>query len=152
MLAPVSMQEAFSFFKNPHHLAKITPPWLNLQITTPEPITMRTGAEIAYVIRWLGLPLSWKTVIEDYNPPFYFVDVQAQGPYRLWRHRHEFRPREEGTLVCDDVEYALPYGLLGRLAHRAVVEKQLREIFRYRQEKLHERMLDLAGLAPSGKS
>jgi len=136
MPVPVSLREAFAFFEDPRNLARITPPWLNFRITSPEPIRMRRGAEFAYQIRWFGLPVNWRSVITEYEPPFFFEDEQAAGPYAHWRHRHDFKPSEYGALVSDEVEYALPFGLLGRLAHRVAVERHLRQIFDYRQETL----------------
>ena len=136
MTVPVSLRDAFAFFEDPQNLARITPPSLKLRITSPPPIRMRKGAEIAYQIRWLGLPLSWKTLITEYEPPFFFVDEQAAGPYAYWRHRHDFKPSEYGALVSDRVDYALPFGPLGRLAHRMAVRRQLQDIFGYRQEAL----------------
>jgi ligand-binding SRPBCC domain-containing protein len=143
MLVPVSVREAFEIFKDPRNLSRITPPWLNFRITS-EKVEMRQGAEIAYRIRWAGIPLAWKTRISEYEPPFFFVDVQQSGPYRHWVHRHTFRPTEGGTLVKDRVEYALPLGWLGRLAHRMVVRRQLNGIFAYRQRALMELMLSTA--------
>lgn len=136
MSVPVSLREAFAFFEDPRNLARITPPRLNFRIVSLQPIVMRKGAEIDYEIRWLGLPLRWKTVIAEYEPPFFFVDVQMSGPYAYWRHRHDFKPTEYGALVSDRVDYALPLGPLGRLAHRLVVRKQLQQIFDYRQNQL----------------
>lgn len=133
---PVSLREAFAFFEDPRNLARITPPWLDFRITAPERIEMRKGAEITYQIRWLGIPLSWTTVIEEYEPPFFFVDAQAAGPYAYWRHRHDFKPTEMGTVVSDSVEYSLPFGPLGWLVHRLAVRRQLEAIFEYRQEAL----------------
>jgi hypothetical protein len=43
-----------------------------------------------------------------------------------------------GTRVGDCVDYALPLGWLGRLAHSLVVKKQLNDIFDYRQQALTE--------------
>lgn len=51
---------------------------------------MRKGAEIEYTIRWLGVPIHWKTLIEEYDPPCLFIDRRETGPYTLWRHRHTF--------------------------------------------------------------
>jgi len=136
LTAPVSIQEAFAVFENPYNLAKITPAWLNFRITSPQQVQIRKGAEITYQIRWAGVPLSWKTIITEYEPPFYFVDEQAQGPYKFWRHRHSFHPAENGTIVSDRVEYALPLGPAGWIAHKLLVARQLREIFAYRQKTL----------------
>jgi ligand-binding SRPBCC domain-containing protein len=63
-------------------------------------------------------------------------DEQARGPYRFWRHRHGFEETAGGTIVSDYVEYALPLGALGAITHRLIVGRQLREIFRFRQNAL----------------
>jgi ligand-binding SRPBCC domain-containing protein len=82
------------------------------------------------------LPLHWQTVITEYEPPFFFVDEQAAGPYTHWHHRHGFKPTEYGALVSDCLDYALPFGALGRLAHRLAVRKQPQPILDYRQNAL----------------
>ena len=133
MHAPVPLAEVFKFFENPRNLARITPPELSFSVTTPGEIKMRKGAQIDYTIRWLGLPMRWRTLITDYTPPFSFVDEQAKGPYTLWRHCHEFREVEGGTVISDCVHYELPLGPLGRIAHELMVGNQLRRIFSFRQ-------------------
>lgn len=138
MLVPKSLRETFAVFEDAHNLAKITPSWLNFQVTTPGKIVMRKGTEITYRIKWLGLPMRWKTLISEYEPPFLFVDEQAAGPYTLWRHHHAFKPMNEGTLVSDRVEYALPLGPLGEIAHSLLVRRQLLAIFRFRQQELEK--------------
>lgn len=138
MLARRDLAEVFSIFEDPYNLSKITPPSLSFRVTSKHKVVMRKGAEIEYSIRWLGFPMSWRTVIAEYNPPLVFIDQQAKGPYALWRHRHTFLRTRDGVRVGDQVDYALPLGPLGRMAHRVMVAKQLRAIFRYRQAKLSE--------------
>src|SRR5688572_20008766 len=87
-LVPKDLEETFAFFENPRNLALITPPQLQFVIESKEPVVMAKGVEIDYTIRWLGLRLAWRTLVSDYAPPFRFVDVQARGPYRFWRHTH----------------------------------------------------------------
>lgn len=138
LVVPAGIDETFAFFEDPRNLSRITPPWLNFRIRTPEPLIMRLGAEFDYTIRWLGLPLPWKTLITAYEPPRRFVDEQARGPYRLWRHTHTFEETPDGTKVLDHVAYALPFGPLGKLAHWLAVRRQLEEIFAYRRRVLRQ--------------
>jgi hypothetical protein len=102
---------------------------------------MSRGAQIDYTIRWLGLPVKWRTLITGYDPPTLFVDQQIRGPYLLWQHRHEFRETAAGTVISDRVSYRLPLGFLGDLAHALVVRRQLIGIFRFRQRSLADLLL-----------
>lgn len=145
MHAPAPVNEVFKFFENPRNLGRITPPELGFHVTTPGEIEMRQGARIDYTIRWLALPIKWRTLITEYTPPFSFVDEQVKGPYTLWRHRHEFREVEGGTVISDCVRYELPFGPLGRIAHAIIVGKQLRRTFSYRQRAI-AKILALPGI------
>ena len=80
----------------------------------------------------LGIPLKWKTRITSVIPNTSFTDFQEKGPYKLWNHRHEFIPNEKGVFMIDKVDYELPFGLLGNLAHTLFVRKKLEKIFNYR--------------------
>lgn len=135
LITSCSLLATFEVFKNPLNLAKITPRWLNFQVVTQD-VVMRKGAEIEYNIRWPGLPMHWKTLISDYDPPASFVDEQLEGPYSLWRHHHTFEETPTGTKVGDHVEYALPLGVLGQMAHSIMVKRQLEAIFRFRQREI----------------
>jgi ligand-binding SRPBCC domain-containing protein len=136
MWVPLPLPRAFDFFSRAENLERITPPWMHFRILTPRPIQMRQGATIAYALRVRGIPLRWLTEIERWNPPFEFVDVQRKGPYRLWRHTHRFSDVAGGTSIVDIVDYALPFGWLGRLVHRMQVARDLSKIFDYRAEQV----------------
>lgn len=132
-LLPRGIDEVFEFFAAARNLERITPPWLVFRVLTPEPIPIRVGALIDYRLRVHGIPLSWTTRIEQWEPGAGFVDRQIVGPYRLWHHRHTFRAQGHSTIVSDVVDYALPFGLLGEFAHRLLVRRDLGRIFAYRQ-------------------
>lgn len=122
----------FNFFKQPENLEKITPPSVGFTILTPRPIKMQVGTVLDYTIRILGLPVRWTTLISVYNPPHLFVDVAMRGPYSFWHHTHKFEAKDRGTIMTDEVHYALPFGILGRLVHFLWVKRQLEHIFDYR--------------------
>lgn len=135
---PRSREEVFAFFADAQNLEMLTPAFLNFRILTPLPLDMCSGALIDYQIRLGGIPTRWRTRIETFEAPERFVDVQLAGPYRTWRHVHEFQEAPGGTLVTDRVAYALPFGFLGALAHRLFVRRALQRIFDYRQQRLAE--------------
>lgn len=78
----------------------------------------------------------WTTEITHVKEPYYFVDEQRFGPYALWHHQHHFREVEGGVEMVDEVNYAIPLGILGRMANWFFVERQVRSIFEYRRKVL----------------
>ena len=124
---------AFAFYADARNLEAITPPWLAFRVATPGPIGMGAGTLIDYRLRLHGVPIRWRTRIAAWEPPERFVDVQLRGPYALWEHTHTFEPAGDDAVVIGDcVRYALPLGVLGRLAHALVVRRDLERIFDYR--------------------
>ncbi len=113
-LVPRPIGEVFGFFARAGNLERITPPWLEFSLSTPEPEDMSAGTLIEYRLRLHRIPLRWISRIDRWEPGRAFEDVQVKGPYRLWHHRHEFRAAGGGTLVQDHVRYALPFGPAGK--------------------------------------
>jgi ligand-binding SRPBCC domain-containing protein len=133
---PLPPEELFPFFADAANLDAITPPWLNFHITTPPPIVMREGTLIDYRLRVRGLPLRWRTLIKQWQPPHRFVDEQLRGPYRQWIHTHTFEPRDGGTLAREVVKYSVPFDFI---AHPLFVRRDVEKIFSFRQEALQQR-------------
>lgn len=142
-------REVFDFFADAGNLEAITPPSLRFRILTPQPIEMRRGALIDYRLRLRRIPVSWRTEITVWQPPYRFVDEQLRGPYRQWIHEHTFEDHvfddgEAGTRVRDRVQYALPLNRLPGtgLIHRWFVRPELERIFEYRQRRIEELLGD----------
>ncbi len=132
---PRPREEVFAFFADAGNLETLTPPLLRFEILTPLPVAMHPGALIDYRLRLHGVPITWRTEITEWQPPFRFVDRQLRGPYRLWHHEHTFEEVAGGTLATDRVHYAfLPVPGV----HRLFVEPDLRRIFGYRLARMGE--------------
>jgi len=129
-----SLDEVFAFFSDAANLEALTPSFLNFRILTPLPIDMRPGAYIDYQLSLFGIPLRWRTLITEWEPGVRFVDEQEKGPYALWRHTHEFEAQGASTVIRDRVDYRIPLGPLGRIAHALFVRRTLDKVFDYRRE------------------
>jgi ligand-binding SRPBCC domain-containing protein len=100
---------------------------------------MYAGQIIKYIVTpVLGIPTGWVTEITHVVNQEYFVDEQRFGPYALWHHKHFIKEIPGGVEMIDIVDYKLPFGLLGRIAHPLLVKGKLNEIFEYRYNKLIE--------------
>jgi len=131
---PIPISEAWGFFSSPKNLSKITPDHMNFKIL------YQSGGEKAYagqIIRYRVnvLPLisvHWVTEITQVKEPKHFIDEQRFGPYALWHHQHHFEEVNGGVLMTDEVNYAIPFGFLGRFAHWLFVGKEVNRIFEHR--------------------
>jgi ligand-binding SRPBCC domain-containing protein len=154
-LVPVGRDEGFAFFADATNLEAITPPWLHFRIRTPQPIAVGEGTLIDYTLSLHRVPVRWRTRIERWERARCFVDRQIEGPFALWEHTHTFEEQPGGTLICDRVEYRMPLGVVGALAHRLVIGRDLERIFDHRRSAI-SRLLgtreELDVVVPAGAS
>jgi len=132
---PINIDSAWSFFSNPANLHLITPKYLDMKFSSDLPSEIYPDLLITYSVRpILGLPIKWVTEITYAQKPHYFLDEQCFGPYKFWRHQHHFITIDGGVEMTDVVNYALPFWVLGRIAHGIFVQRQLLEIFKFRRD------------------
>lgn len=138
-LLNLGIDEVWEFFSSPENLSKITPTYMDFQVVSSLPDEMYAGMIIHYKVSPVaGLRMNWVSEITQFEKHRFFIDEQKIGPYALWHHQHHFASLPNGTEVVDIVNYALPLGILGRIAHRVFVQRQLNAIFDYRTEVLKE--------------
>ncbi|CAK9252042.1 unnamed protein product [Sphagnum jensenii] len=89
---------------------------------------MFAGQIITYTVSpILGIPLFWMTEITHVREREYFIDEQRFGPYALWHHKHFFRAVPGGTEMTDLLDYKLPLGFLGNIAHALFVQANMKK-------------------------
>lgn len=138
-LLPITIEQAWEFFSSANNLAKITPPEMGFIIKTKlDDKEIFEGLLIDYTVKpILGIPLPWRTEIYMVDKPNKFADRQLRGPYKMWEHTHSFVQTKDGVLVNDEVNYELPLGFLGDIAHFLFVKKKVASIFKYREKALN---------------
>jgi len=159
---PFPVELVFAFFANPANLPHLMPPRLKARIedarlkppparpVSPDParrflsVAAGVGSEIliSFVpIRWVPKRVSWMARITDFEWNSHFCDEQERGPFSEFRHRHgiqaETQEGQEGTLVTDEMEFSLPYGVAGEVGC-LLVQRQLEQSCAFRQKRLPE--------------
>ncbi|MGB0280427.1 MAG: SRPBCC family protein [Flavobacteriaceae bacterium] len=134
-----TMEEAWTFLSDPKNLKRITPDYMGFDIISGAERKMFPGQIIQYRLTpVLGIPFRWVTEITHVQEGEFFVDEQRFGPYTFWHHKHFIKKTENGVVMEDIVDYKLPLGPLGWLAHALFVRAKVKQIFDYREKALNE--------------
>jgi len=103
------------------------------------------GSEIVTSFRLLPfLPFraQWIALIIEFEWNHHFADIQKKGPFKRFKHRHEFsaetRNGVSGTIIRDAIEYDPGFGVAGSLAQKLFIARTLKQTFEYRQKTLGE--------------
>ncbi|GAA1757050.1 hypothetical protein GCM10009712_02430 [Pseudarthrobacter sulfonivorans] len=86
------------------------------------------GQEVTWRARHFGVPLRMTSRITSLDFPNAFTDEQVKGPFKAFRHVHEFEAAVTGTVMTDRVEFTAPFGILGRLAEKLVLRRYLERL------------------------
>ena len=96
---------------------------------------MYPGQIIQYIVTpILGIRTKWVTEITHVREGKYFVDEPRFGPYSLWHHTHTFEEKDGGTVIKDNLTYAIPMGLIGRIVNFFYIRHDIQGIFKYRHK------------------
>jgi ligand-binding SRPBCC domain-containing protein len=149
---PVPLERVFVFFADPNNLSRLTPPELKLRIDElkivppgpAHPTFAGAGSHVlvSFRVPFLGLRMRHVAHITGFEMNKSFRDQHSRLPLMDWDHRHEFeastRDGISGTVVRDDLHYALGPGFVGAAANALAVRRQLKTMFRFRQQALDE--------------
>ncbi|MDJ0317363.1 SRPBCC family protein [Arthrobacter antibioticus] len=90
------------------------------------------GEEVTWQAWHFGLPLRMTSRITQMEAPNYFIDEQVKGPFRKFRHVHEFSEDTEATTMIDQIEFEAPFGLLGRLVEKLILARYMQKLIESR--------------------
>lgn len=108
-------------------------------------VPVRVGSQIVILATGPFGRIRWVAKIVEHKPPHAvvfgeearFVDEQVSGPFKSWRHEHDFEAIDaKSTRVLDRVTYRVPYGPIGWIADWALVRPKVRGMFHHRHAEL----------------
>jgi ligand-binding SRPBCC domain-containing protein len=129
-----SADAVYAWHARPDALELLTPPGEPAKVIEKTGGIERGARVVLQVGRW---PFRQRWVAEhgDFQVGRYFSDVQVSGPFAYWKHTHTFETQGPAACILEDrVEYALPFGLLGRWCGGWYVRRKLAKLFAYRHE------------------
>ncbi len=131
---PVSTEKAFRWHEQPGALARLIPPWEDVQVTRATG-GLQNGAQVELQAKIGPLRVKWLAEHCDYHPYESFRDIQKSGPFKQWEHTHRFQPLSaDACELIDHVEYRVKGGSVGALLGGSLVRAKLQQMFAYRHE------------------
>lgn len=98
------------------------------------------GETVTWRARHFGINWTMTSIISEMDEPRRFVDEQQRGPFRRFRHVHEFEPIDDGTSMRDQIEFDAPLWWLGDVVERAVLGRYLPKLILERNRFLKRRL------------
>ena len=128
---PVDRRTAFEWHVRPGAFERLVPPWEDVRLVgRSAPIEVGASQTVTFPLG--PLRMSWTSRISDVVPGESFEDVQVDGPFASWVHRHLVDERGDTSALTDRVAYRLPVGPLGALFGGGFARQKLERMFRYR--------------------
>ena len=129
--------EVFDFLCRPANLIVLSPPELNLRLADA-PDRLRLGARVTVQGRRWGIAHRMVSEVTAFEEGVSFVEEQSEGPFRRFVHERQFEAADGTTRVLDRVVFEPPGGMLGLLLTAQAIERELRQAFAFRGQKLTE--------------
>ncbi len=143
----------FAFLADPANLPALMPAWQRSRLEHVSLVPPRraagvddprkaagAGTRLTLSLRpipHLPIRVRWHAEIVEFAWNDHFCDRQISGPFAWWQHYHRVRALEpQVTILTDEVEYDLPFGALGSLAHRLFVRRKIEEAFTFRHAQI----------------
>jgi ligand-binding SRPBCC domain-containing protein len=126
--------EVYAWHALPGALEKLTPPGEHVKVIKRTGGIERGARVVMQFGRW-PFRRRWVAEHQGFQVGRYFSDFQFSGPFAFWRHTHTFEPDGPAACILEDrVEYALPFGFLGRWFAGKYVRNKIAKLFEYRHE------------------
>ena len=127
-------ERVFQFHQQPDALSLLTPPWERAEVIQAANISDVGSRAIVQLDVLRLFKKKWIAEHTVYDPPNLFEDIQVEGPFKSWRHRHIVESHPDGAVLRDEISYEPPLGFIGRLVSPCLVERRLQKVFDYRHE------------------
>jgi ligand-binding SRPBCC domain-containing protein len=129
-----SPERVWAFHELPDAFERLVPPWENAKIVQKADIA-QIGSRAVIEQKIFGfLPSKWVAEHTVYDPPHMFEDVQIEGPFASWRHKHIIEPHKYGAVLRDEIEFKPPMSLIGDLAAPLFILPRIQKMFDYRHK------------------
>jgi ligand-binding SRPBCC domain-containing protein len=125
------LETVAEFYHDARVLRQLSPPPMIVQLHRVDPLG---EGSIVDMTLWLGpIPIHWVAEHRQVDRRSGFLDIQSEGPMKVWRHRHSYGALDPRlTWIRDEIEFEHHSGWRGLFAGLLFNPLGLRFLFFYR--------------------
>ena len=86
------------------------------------------GQTVTFEGTHFGMRQRLTVEVVEFERPWLFVDEMTEGRFKSFRHVHEFVASDGGTLMRDTLTWSSPFGIIGRIVDKLLLERHLRDL------------------------
>ena len=94
------------------------------------------GQTVTFEGTHFGMRQRLTVKVVEFDRPRRFVDAMIKGYFKSFVHIHEFEPSDGGTLMRDTLIWESPFGILGKIVDKFLLERHLTKLVSRRNIKL----------------
>lgn len=129
-----SQETVFSFHELDDAFERLVPPWESVRLLQRADIS-KVGSQAVIEQKIFGpIKQNWVAEHTKYDPPGMFEDVQVEGPFKKWVHRHIVEPHESGAILRDEIDFDPGFSFLGEIGAKLLILPKIERMFDYRHE------------------
>jgi len=96
------------------------------------------GQTVTFEGTHFGIRQRLTVKVVEFDRPRLFVDEMTEGSFKTFKHRHEFFPQNRRTLMRDTLTWTSPFGVLGKIVDKLLLERHLIDLVSTRNSRLKE--------------
>jgi ligand-binding SRPBCC domain-containing protein len=86
---------------------------------------LEEGDTVTWEATHFGIKQRLTAKVIHMEKPTVFIDIMVRGAFSSFTHTHQFVEEEGGTLMIDTFEYKSPFGPIGMIADKLLLEKYM---------------------------
>ncbi|WHY85814.1 SRPBCC family protein [Neobacillus novalis] len=86
---------------------------------------LEKGDTVTWEATHFGIKQRLTAKVIHMEKPTVFVDIMVKGAFSSFTHTHQFKEEKGGTIMSDTFEYKSPFGPLGIIADKLILEKYM---------------------------
>ncbi|OAH59146.1 MULTISPECIES: SRPBCC family protein [Bacillaceae] len=97
---------------------------------------LERGDTVTWEAFHFGIKQRLTARVTEMEKPDKFIDIMVKGAFHSFVHTHEFIEEANGTIMIDKFQYKSPFGLMGVVVDKLILEKYMRAFIVSRAKEL----------------